>query len=162
MVFRIFRVIKPFFLALLVGVAAMTTASRSQNAQETLRQENLVVQSGDQTHRFVVEVAETDRQRSRGLMYREEMAADHGMLFVFDGEGERFFWMKNTPLPLDIIYIGATGDIVSIAADTTPFSEKVIPSGEAAKFVLELNAGTSASLGIDVGDKVSSPSMAGE
>ena len=106
-------------------------------------------------------MAVTAPERSRGLMFREEMAADHGMLFIFETEGDRYFWMKNTPLPLDIIYIDATGKIVSIAADTTPFSEQTIPSGAPAKYVLELNAGTSAERGIGVGDTVSSASMTG-
>ncbi|PVB63605.1 DUF192 domain-containing protein [Labrenzia sp. 011] len=139
------------------------TAPLFANAEDgvtPLRTESLVVRSGDREHNFEVEVAETDRQRAKGLMFREEMPADKGMLFVFAAEGDRYFWMKNTPLPLDIIYINAAGRIVSIAADTTPFSEDVIPSAGPAKFVLELNAGTSARLGIDPGDMVSSPSMA--
>ncbi|POF29280.1 DUF192 domain-containing protein [Roseibium marinum] len=141
------------------------TASLATNAgddQTQLRTESLVVRSGDREHRFEVEVAENDRERARGLMFRQEMAAGHGMLFIFEGEGDRYFWMKNTPLPLDIIYISAAGRIVSIAADTTPFSEAAIPSGKPARYVLELNAGTSARLEINTGDVVSSPSMAAE
>ncbi|MFC6656249.1 DUF192 domain-containing protein [Roseibium salinum] len=118
-----------------------------------------MIRSAEQEHRFVAEIAATSEQRARGLMFREEMAADHGMLFIFEGESNRSFWMKNTPLPLDIIYIDAAGRIVSIAADTTPFSEAVIPSGAPARFVLELNAGTAEKIGIERGDQVSSPSM---
>ncbi|WP_082837195.1 DUF192 domain-containing protein [Labrenzia sp. OB1] len=143
--------------------AILVTAPLSSTADDNqvkLRMESLVVRSGDREHRFEVEVAANDRERARGLMFREEMAADHGMLFIFEGEGDRYFWMKNTPLPLDIIYISAESRIVSIAADTTPFSEAVVPSGAPARYVLELNAGTSARLGIEPGDAVSSPSMA--
>ncbi|WP_297586674.1 DUF192 domain-containing protein [Roseibium sp.] len=122
-------------------------------------QEDLTIQTADGELTFVVEVAANDIERARGLMFREEMAENQGMLFIFESEGERFFWMKNTPLPLDIIYISTAGKIVSIAEDTTPFSEAVIPSGKPARFVLELNAGTSQKLAIAIGDHVTSPSM---
>ncbi|MGS4883766.1 DUF192 domain-containing protein [Roseibium sp. MB-4] len=149
-------------LALCVGFAillsAVSNGSFAGNSQ-TPPTEPLTVFSGANEHRFTVEVASTDTQRAKGLMFREEMAAEHGMLFIFDGEFERHFWMKNTPLPLDIIFISSQGTIVSIAADTTPYSEKVIPSGAPAKFVLELNAGTAAKLGIKPGDEVVAGSM---
>lgn len=157
---QLLQAIARLFL-IVVLVTGPAVAALAQSEPQQLRQEELTVRAGDTVHRFLVEVAATDRERSRGLMFREEMAADHGMLFIFDKEGERYFWMKNTPLPLDIIYIGANGAIVSIAADTVPFSEKVIPSVGPAKYVLELNAGKAAELGIDVGNEVSSPSMTG-
>ncbi len=147
-----------FTLCAILVTASLST--RADDSQTELPVETLMVRSGDREHRFEVEVAATDRERAKGLMFREEMAADHGMLFIFEGEGDRYFWMKNTPLPLDIIYISAAGRIVSIAADTTPFSEEVVPSGAPARYVLELNAGTSARLEIAPGDTVSSPSMA--
>lgn len=158
--------ILPFCRALsrwmfVAGALALVTVGASAD-DAALRTEALEVASNGAVHRFTVEVSETDRQRAKGLMFRESMAADHGMLFIFEGEGERYFWMKNTPLPLDIIYISRAGAIVSIAADTTPYSEKVIPSNGAAKYVLELNAGTAQKLGISAGDTVSSPSMAEE
>lgn len=147
--------------AILLALLAVVWVQASVFAQssQTLPSEPLKVISAQKTHLFTAEVAATDRQRSQGLMFREEMAADHGMLFVFNRESEQFFWMKNTPLPLDILFISSAGRIVSIAANTTPFSEKVIPSGKPARFVLELNAGTAANLGIAVGDEVSSKSM---
>ncbi|MBN9670396.1 DUF192 domain-containing protein [Roseibium aggregatum] len=146
-------------LAFLILLGVSGQAATAQQRQAPLPQETVVIKSGESLHRFEAEVASTDRQRARGLMFREEMAADHGMLFVFEGEGERYFWMKNTPLPLDIIYIAKTGRIVSIAKDTTPFSEVAIPSGQPAEFVLELNAGITSKLGIGPGDTVSSPSI---
>ncbi len=149
------------FLALIL-VTGLSAGAVAQDDGKRLRTEPLTVESAAKTHEFTVEVAVTAPERSRGLMFREEMAADHGMLFIFEQEGDRYFWMKNTPLPLDIIYIDAAGRIVSIAADTTPFSEQTIPSGAPAKYVLELNAGTSAESGIKVGDTVSSTSMTGE
>lgn len=148
-----------FGLFFLVLASAFSLSAFAQNDRAELPVEELTVTNGETRHLFQVEVASTDIQRARGLMFREEMAEDHGMLFVFENEGERFFWMKNTPLPLDIIYISEAGRIVSIAAATVPFSENVIPSGHPARFVLELNAGLSEKLGITVGDTVSSPSM---
>jgi len=130
----------------------------SAEAQDMPR-EQLTVSGASGSHVFDVEVAANDVHRARGLMFRTEMAADAGMLFVFNSEGERYFWMKNTPLPLDIIFISADGRIVRIARSTTPFSEKLVPSRGAAMFVLEINAGLSDSLGITEGDRVSSPSM---
>lgn len=158
---RFFRSAAQVFLALIL-VTGLSAGSVAQDDGKRLRTEPLTVESSGKAHEFTVEVAVTAPERSRGLMFREEMAADHGMLFIFEQEGDRYFWMKNTPLPLDIIYIDAAGSIVSIAADTTPFSEQTIPSGAPAKYVLELNAGTSAERGIKVGDRVSSASMTGE
>lgn len=108
---------------------------------------------------FSVEIADTPSERARGLMFREEMPADHGMLFIFDDVAQRAFWMRNTPLPLDIIYINRRGAICSIAANTTPFDETAIPSGCAAGHVLEVNAGLAASLGLKVGAPVRHPSI---
>lgn len=102
----------------------------------------------------MVELALTPRQRAHGLMFREEMAPDAGMLFLFEREAPRSFWMKNTYLPLDILFIDRTGRIVSIAPDTVPLSEASIPSGAPAMGVLELNAGVAAALGIAPGDRV--------
>lgn len=134
----------------------------AEDGRKDLPTETLMILSGETQHRFTVEVAARDTERARGLMFREHMAQDTGMLFIFEEEGERYFWMKNTPLPLDIIFISEAGRIVSIAADTTPFSEATIPSGKPARFVLELNAGATAELGIEAGDTVSSPSMDAE
>jgi len=131
----------------------------AQEPQLNLPVEELVILSGDTEHKFKAEVAATDQQRSMGLMFRKEMPAERGMLFLFEREGDRYFWMKNTPLPLDIIFIDANGAIVSIADNTTPFSEDVIPSLGPAQFVFEINAGLAEKLDISAGDKVISPSM---
>nr|WP_155133976.1 DUF192 domain-containing protein [Roseibium sp. RKSG952] len=144
------------FALLLVSLAVHTPT----NALDVpLRVEELTVETSDANHLFQVEVAETDHERSRGLMFRTEMADNAGMLFVFSKEGQRYFWMKNTPLPLDIIFINRAGEIVHIAKETVPFSETVIPSEKPAKYVLELNGGTTDELGISVGDHVSAPSL---
>ena len=97
-------------------------------------------QSGVPIH-IAVEVADTQEKRQLGLMYRNELPAFGGMLFIFPQEGPLSFWMKNTPLPLDIIYINADLTIVHIAENTTPYSTATIPSKHPAKYVLEVNGG---------------------
>src|SRR5262249_8282176 len=120
-------------------------------------QEPLEVVTDQGVRRFQVEIADTDAEREHGLMFRQQMAADQGMLFEFPGAGERSFWMKTTYLPLDIIYIGADGRIVSIARRATPFSEVPIPSYGPASGVLEINGGLADQLGIQPGDLVRHP-----
>jgi hypothetical protein len=103
---------------------------------------------------FKVEIADSDAEREQGLMYRTTLAPDAGMLFVWDRAAPRAFWMHNTYIPLDIIYIGANGRIISIAANAQPFDETPIPSRGDARAVLELAGGRAAQLGIDLGDRV--------
>ncbi|MHA7772622.1 DUF192 domain-containing protein [Roseibium sp. M-1] len=144
---------------LFLGIAGASGPLQAQEPQTGLAEEALVITSGETQHKFTAEIAADDRQRAFGLMFREEMAEDRGMLFLFDGAGDRYFWMKNTPLPLDIIFIDAGGTIVSIAEDTTPFSESVIPSNGPAKYVFEVNAGVTEKLGIAAGDRVMNAAM---
>jgi uncharacterized membrane protein (UPF0127 family) len=122
----------------------------------------LVVETVAGRHRFTIELADTPGARSRGLMFRESMPADHGMLFDFQTEQPVAFWMKNTPLPLDMVFIDGTGTVVQVAADTTPHSEASIPSRRPVRAVLELNAGTAARLGIGPGAKVRHPIFGGQ
>jgi uncharacterized membrane protein (UPF0127 family) len=103
---------------------------------------------------FQVELADTDAERSQGLMWRGSMPADRGMLFIFPRPAAQAFWMRNTYIPLDILYIGDDGRIVSIAKNTQPLSEAPIPSGAPARGVLEINGGLSDRLGILPGDRV--------
>ena len=103
---------------------------------------------------FKVEIADDEAEREQGLMYRTTLAPDAGMLFEWDRAEPRAFWMKNTYIPLDIIYIGANGRIISVAAMTEPFSETPIPSQGAARAVLEIAGGRAAELGIGIGDQV--------
>lgn len=106
---------------------------------------------------FQVEVMRTDAERERGLMYRRDLAPDRGMLFQFDKEDRIFMWMKNTYLPLDMVFVGKDGRIVSIARDAEPLSERIISSGEPATSVVEFNAGTASRLGIAKGDRLIYP-----
>ena len=105
-------------------------------------------------HAFKVEVAGDHASQEKGLMFRKSMAADAGMLFDFHTTVMTSFWMKNTILPLDIIFIRTDGAISSVAANAVPFSEAPIPSSEPIQAVLELNAGRAKSLGIGPGTVV--------
>jgi len=104
--------------------------------------------------RVSVEIADTPQTRRYGLMYRTTLPDRHGMLFVFPSETAQSFWMKNTPVSLDIIFINAARSIVHIAAHTTPFSERPIPSPHVAQFVLEVKAGFCERHGIRRGARV--------
>ncbi len=88
-----------------------------------------------------IEIADTDAKREKGLMYRKKMAQNRGMLFVFPEERRQNFWMKNTEIPLDIIFVNADSMIVHIAENARPYSLKSIPSFEYTKYVVEVNAG---------------------
>lgn len=107
--------------------------------------------------RFTVELAIEREDQVRGLMFREHMPDDHGMLFVFTGMAPRSFWMKNTRIPLDIIYIGEDLRVVSVAHNARPCAADPCPgypSAGPAKYVLELNAGTAGALGVEPGDSL--------
>ena len=138
------------------GQAASGGAQAGQDAPATLP---LSIRSTNGVHRFTVELAKTEAEQARGLMYRTDLKPDRGMLFApypTDGSGPREanFWMKNTPSPLDIIYIRADRTIARIAENTVPFSETPIPSGEPVAAVLEIMGGRAGELGIAEGDRV--------
>ena len=116
--------------------------------------EALTVVTASGAHEFMVEIADTDELRQRGLMFRPPLEDDRGMLFEFPTSREQSFWMRNTPSSLDIIYIAPNGRIVSIASHATPFSEAQIPSNGPANGVLELRAGRAEEIGAKAGDMV--------
>lgn len=103
---------------------------------------------------FTVERASDDASRQRGLMYRTELAPDAGMLFEFDRDDYRSFWMKNTPRSLDLLFIKADGTISTISENAVPYSEDRIPSSEPIRAVLEINGGRARELGIQPGGKI--------
>jgi len=119
--------------------------------------EALEIATSTGRHAFQVEIAKDDASRERGLMDRRYMAANRGMLFEFDRDAPTAFWMKNTYIPLDMIFIARSGVVTRIAANAEPLSERVIPSGGPCAAVLELNGGTAAAIGLKVGDKVRHP-----
>ena len=108
-------------------------------------------------HVFSVEMATTEEEKTTGLMYRKELPEGKGMLFDFSPEQEVSMWMKNTYIPLDMIFIRADGRILRIAENTEPLSTKIIPSGGLAKGVLEVIGGTAQKYGIQPGDRVAHP-----
>jgi uncharacterized membrane protein (UPF0127 family) len=120
----------------------------------------LLAPNGEERARYRVRVARTPQERERGLMFVEEMPADEGMLFLFDEPSEVGFWMRDTLIPLDLIFIEATGRIVRIHPDAIPHDETPIWSGSAVTGVLELNGGAAGRAGAVPGDMVSSPFFA--
>jgi uncharacterized membrane protein (UPF0127 family) len=114
----------------------------------------LLVETASSQYRFEVEVADDPSERAEGLMYRESLADNAGMLFLYPKPQPVEFWMKNTPLSLDIVFVRADGTIAHIAESTTPMSEDMIPSGEPVRAVLEVKAGTMRQLGVTVGDRL--------
>ncbi|MEQ1755079.1 MAG: DUF192 domain-containing protein [Micropepsaceae bacterium] len=118
------------------------------------RVERLKIDCAKGNRSFYVEVVREEAERNKGLMFRKHMAANHGMLFDYDPPQVVGFWMKNTFIPLDIIFIGADGRIIRIQENAVPLSLTHIPSGGEARAVLEINGGLAAKLGIRTGDVV--------
>lgn len=119
----------------------------------------LVAVTKDGERRFAVEIADEPSERGAGLMFRETMADDHGMLFVFQATRPVGFWMKNTIMPLDLVFIGEDGRVKAIRQGE-PYSEAVIAPDVPVRFVLELKAGIAAKAGIAIGDPVRHPAIA--
>jgi uncharacterized membrane protein (UPF0127 family) len=110
--------------------------------------------------RFSVELADTDAERSRGLMFRERMAASAGMLFVYDRPGRAVFWMKNTLIPLDMVFADATGTVQRVHSNAVPHDETPIDGGDGILAVLEINGGLARRLGIGPGTVMRHPAFA--
>jgi len=149
-------------LAGILGLLVLSlpgTAGAQQSTQATIfATSRLVIVGQSGRHEFAVEIAVTPEQRAQGLMYRRSMAAEAGMLFDFGRRaGRASMWMKNTYIPLDMLFIKADGEIESIAARTVPHSLESISSRGPVRGVLELNGGTAARLGIAPGDIVEHP-----
>jgi uncharacterized membrane protein (UPF0127 family) len=133
-------------------MSGMLVAPARADGPETLQ---IVTSSG--THDFHIEIAKDDVSRAQGLMNRPFLPADRGMLFEFDREAPVSFWMKNTYIPLDMIFISRAGVVTNIVEKAEPLSERVIPSGPPCLGVLELNGGAAASIGLKVGDTIRYP-----
>ncbi|HQT91438.1 MAG TPA: DUF192 domain-containing protein [Candidatus Kryptobacter bacterium] len=101
-----------------------------------------------------IQIADNDEERAQGLMWRKFMPEDDGMLFIFGDEEPLTFWMKNTYIPLDMVFADKSGNIVSIYSEATPLSEASIPSGKPAEYVVEVNGGFCARYGVTPGDKI--------
>jgi uncharacterized membrane protein (UPF0127 family) len=142
------------WMVLAVAVALCAFAGAAARAASVQPLE-IVTKNGVQV--FSVEMATTEEEKETGLMYRKELPDGKGMLFDFSPEQQVSMWMKNTYIPLDMIFIRADGRILRIAENTEPLSTKIIPSGGPAKGVLEVIAGTAKKYGIEPGDRVAHP-----
>lgn len=131
--------------ALLLGCAALAACAPRPEVVIHSRRGPVAVQ---------VEVAATPDTRARGLMYRRDLAPDAGMLFIFPNESDQQFWMKNTPLPLDMVFIGKQRRVVGIVAEARPFTTNPLGVGTPSQYVLEVNGGFCARHGISTGDAV--------
>ena len=151
------HVLKPAVFAAFFLVAALPAGNLA--AQTAGPREELVIATKTGPQEFRVEIADDNRETTIGLMFRRSMARDEGMLFDFGVEAPRSFWMRNTYIPLDMLFIKADGTIESIAERTTPLSEKSVPSKGPVRYVLEINGGLSDTLGIVPGDTISGPAM---
>lgn len=139
------------------ALAALIASSIAAASADPMDVTPLTIKSGDTEHVFTVEVADDNEEIAYGLMDRESMDADKGMLFEFAQPREPAMYMKNTLIPLDMLFISVDGKIEMIARNTVPGSLRTISPGVPVKSVLELNAGKSAELGIKPGDEVIHP-----
>jgi uncharacterized protein len=138
-----------------MAALALTLVAGTAWAQpQTFERDQLAIETTGGGQQFAVELAVTSEQRAQGLMYRQRMPADAGMLFLYPAARPVSMWMKNTLIPLDMLFIGDDGRILHIAERTIPGSTATISSMQPARAVLELNGGTAARLKIQVGDRV--------
>ncbi|MCF6197872.1 MAG: DUF192 domain-containing protein [Hyphomicrobiaceae bacterium] len=136
----------------------MPTFEKKENGEIVgKKMDELRIKTGSQEHVFQIELALDGPAQAKGLMFRREMPADRGMLFIYDAEHVATMWMKNTVLPLDMLFVRQDGTIARIARNTEPFSLKTVSSVEPVIGVLELNAGTANRLSIQAGDRLIHP-----
>jgi uncharacterized membrane protein (UPF0127 family) len=132
-------------LALLAAVGAGCASEETSPSGEPsfVREGRLAFldPAGDTLKTIAIEIADTDAERQRGLMGRRSLGYDRGMLFIFDSVDESGMWMKNTPLPLDIVFVAPDSQVINIARRTTPFSQETISPAAPKKFVVEVRAG---------------------
>lgn len=147
--------------AALFAVAAFCIALAGQAVAGPCRGDVIDIRGPGGVVRFALEIADTPTSRASGLMFREHLDEGAGMLFVFDPPREVAFWMRNTPLPLDLVFIAPSGVVARVGANAVPFSETAIPSGAEVSAVLEINAGLAARFGIVQGAEARHPSFAG-
>ena len=134
--------------------ARATTAAQSLHPESGLAVIPLTVVSGGKSHVFRVEVAASEAEQAKGLMFRTAMGADEGMIFPEKAPRKVAFWMRSTVIPLDLLFVGPDHRVLNIAANAVPYDETPLPSAGPVIAVLELNAGRAAELGIAPGDKV--------
>jgi len=142
-------------LLLVLGAAGCGSAGSDATARTASTSSvPLTISTASNKHAFRVEVARTEAQQERGLMFRSHLGPDQGMIFPMNPPRMASFWMKNTIIPLDMIFVRADGSIARIAAQTVPYSLAPVSSGEPVAAVLEIAGGRAAELGINEDDKV--------
>ena len=134
-------------------------AQAATSPEAEILQSAAIILPDGRTHLFQIEVADTAAERRVGLMFREELAPDAGMLFIFPDSQPRAFWMRNTLVSLDILYFDEFGRLVSIQANAIPLDETALPSAGPARYVLEINGGLAAELGIGFGARLRSDAL---
>jgi uncharacterized membrane protein (UPF0127 family) len=148
---------------LVFAVLVFTSLSTPGAAQEGLavfERDSLVVRTAEGAeHGFEIELALSAAQQAQGLMYRPSLAAEAGMLFVYRPARDVRMWMRNTAIPLDMLFVSESGKIVKIVERTVPYSLAIIASGRPVRGVIELNGGTAARLGLRPGDQVLHPAF---
>lgn len=160
--YRVMRDLEPTvrrlspFLVFLVILLHGTLAGAQQPMLLPVHPDPVIAETSAGDSTFFIEIANDPDERSRGLMFRESMPDDRGMLFVFSGSERRGFWMQNTPMPLDLLFIGEDGKVRAIEQGK-PFSTAGIAPPVDAQFVLELKAGTAQKSGIKIGDRLRHP-----
>lgn len=148
-----------YLAAAALAVACANTPAPTPDPFPALPQAEIEVATAGGAHRFRVWIADDDRSRTRGLMFVREMPTDRGMLFIFQVPQPAAFWMKDTFLSLDLIFIDPRGRVLNIARDARPFSLTPIESDGPVIAVLELSAGTAARIGLAPGDHVELPGL---
>jgi uncharacterized membrane protein (UPF0127 family) len=144
-------------LMLAAPAALLSGGALAQSRDVTFPKSSLVVVTNNREIKFDVELALNDAERSRGLMFREKLGPYDGMLFDFYQEAPVSFWMKNTLIPLDMVFIAGDGTIKHVHSNAVPLSTDTIPSQFPVRAVLEINGGSARLLGIKPGDKVKHP-----
>jgi len=144
------------FLAAILVVCVLATFQGAPARADVLPTdaEKLVAVTRSGEYAFSIEIADSEAERGQGLMFRETMAADHGMLFDFGRTEIVTMWMRNTPMSLDMVFIHGDGTIARIAERTTPYSDDIVSSQEPVPYVLELRAGVTRLLGLKPGDRL--------
>jgi uncharacterized protein len=143
-----------FAATVALGGCAQSESKAGDGAEAAVQTEQLTVDTNNGPVTFTVEIADDEAERNRGLMFREPLPDDRGMLFHFQEPEMASFWMRNTPSSLDIIFIGVDGRILNIGERTTPYSDDPVPAVGLTRGVLEIRGGRAAELGIRPGDRV--------
>jgi uncharacterized protein len=149
------------FVALLFSALFLCTGcglmQSGEGGKENVKTPSVVFETSKGKTPLTIEIADTSEERAKGLMNRKNLPEGNGMLFIFEGEKQVIFWMKNTLIPLDMIFLDAKYNVVHIQKDARPCVKdpcETFPSGKPAKYVIEVNSGTSDKIGLKEGDKV--------